>query len=149
MKVLLDNNSSNIKRVLATDKKYDAYTCEELENRPGNEINWSELQNGALLDEAKKEGFQVMITKDKNIPSQQNLEGRIPFIMLAALERNKSKGAYQPLIPKIKEVLTNLEKQEFTSGAILIAEEDWRKRSKKGRKMQKAEDQGALKIYSV
>ena len=141
MKVLLDNNSDSVKTVLAIEKKYDAHTC--------NEFDWGKLANGELLDKAKEEGFQAAITKDKNIVSQQNLEGRIPLIMLGAFEQGKGKVDYLSLVPKIKEVLTNLEKQEFPSGAILIAEEDWRKRSKKGRKMQKAEDQGALKIYSV
>lgn len=34
------------------------------------------LKNGQLLDAAEAAGFDVLITVDQNIPSQQNLRGR-------------------------------------------------------------------------
>ncbi len=34
------------------------------------------LKNGQLLDAAEAAGFEVLITVDQNIPSQQNLSGR-------------------------------------------------------------------------
>ena len=37
---------------------------------------WEELTNGALIDAAEQAGFVLMVTTDKNIRYQQNLEGR-------------------------------------------------------------------------
>ena len=43
---------------------------------------WNELQNGDLLDAAEAAGFDVLLTTDKNIRYQQNLEGRKIAIVL-------------------------------------------------------------------
>lgn len=43
---------------------------------------WDRLQNGALLDAAEKEGFEVLITSDQGIPHQQNLTRRRIAIVL-------------------------------------------------------------------
>jgi hypothetical protein len=40
------------------------------------ERGWETLENGALLDTAEAEGFEIFITADKNIRFQQNLAGR-------------------------------------------------------------------------
>jgi hypothetical protein len=40
------------------------------------ERGWEALENGALLDAAEAEGFEILITADKNIRFQQNLAGR-------------------------------------------------------------------------
>ena len=37
---------------------------------------WKQLRNGELLTRAESEGFDVLVTSDKNIHSQQNLRGR-------------------------------------------------------------------------
>ena len=37
---------------------------------------WEELTNGALIEAAEQAGFEIMVTTDKNIRYQQNLEGR-------------------------------------------------------------------------
>jgi hypothetical protein len=44
-------------------------------------MNWGGIKNGALLALIEGEGFEVFITGDKNMPSQQQLEGR-PFAVL-------------------------------------------------------------------
>jgi predicted nuclease of predicted toxin-antitoxin system len=38
--------------------------------------DWKQLKNGELLARAESEGFDVLITNDKNIYAQQNLRGR-------------------------------------------------------------------------
>ena len=38
--------------------------------------NLAGLSNGELLDAAEAAGFDVLITVDQNIPSQQNMTGR-------------------------------------------------------------------------
>lgn len=40
------------------------------------EQGWSDLQNGELIRVAELEGFQALITTDKNLKYQQNLRGR-------------------------------------------------------------------------
>ncbi len=40
------------------------------------ERGWDRLVNGALLDAAEAEGFDLFVTADKNIQYQQNLTGR-------------------------------------------------------------------------
>jgi predicted nuclease of predicted toxin-antitoxin system len=43
---------------------------------PSSEIGWAELTNGVLIAAAERDGFDVLVTGDKNIPRQQNLSGR-------------------------------------------------------------------------
>jgi hypothetical protein len=40
------------------------------------ERGWSRLQNGALLDAAEREGFEVLLSTDRNLRYQQNLTSR-------------------------------------------------------------------------
>ena len=37
---------------------------------------WEQLKNGDLLDQAEAAGFEVLITTDKNLRYQQNLQNR-------------------------------------------------------------------------
>ena len=39
-------------------------------------MRWQELENGDLLSAAEAEGFDLMITANKNLSYQQNLVGR-------------------------------------------------------------------------
>lgn len=67
MLVLFDNGTP---RTLA---RYliDQHTVTEARAR-----GWQELENGNLLNEAERAGFEVLITTDKNMRYQQNLTGR-------------------------------------------------------------------------
>ena len=44
-------------------------------------MEWGGVKNGALLVLIEREGFQVFLTGDKNMETQQRLEGR-PFAVL-------------------------------------------------------------------
>ena len=44
-------------------------------------MQWGGVKNGALLALIENEGFHVFLTGDKNMPNQQQLEGR-PFAVL-------------------------------------------------------------------
>ena len=47
-------------------------------------MRWNVLRNGDLLKAAEDHGFDVMITGDKNMSYQQNLEGRkLALVILA------------------------------------------------------------------
>jgi hypothetical protein len=44
---------------------------------------WEQTSNGALIKAAEEAGFEVLVTTDKNIRYQQNLQGRkIAFVVL-------------------------------------------------------------------
>ena len=43
---------------------------------------WSGLRNGALLDAAEREGYQVLITTDQSLRYQQNLSDRTIAIIV-------------------------------------------------------------------
>jgi hypothetical protein len=60
---------------------------------------WDTLENGELLAAAKKAGFDVLITTDKNIAYQQNLGNR--KIAIVAL----GKARWGPIRPQIAEIL--------------------------------------------
>ena len=40
------------------------------------ERGWSNLRNGALLDRAEADGYQLLVTTDQNLRHQQNLTDR-------------------------------------------------------------------------
>lgn len=40
------------------------------------ELNWGGLENGELLEQAEKSGFEVLVTTDQNLKYQQNLATR-------------------------------------------------------------------------
>ena len=40
------------------------------------ERGWSTLKNGELLEAAEREGFEVLVTTDSHLQSQQNLSNR-------------------------------------------------------------------------
>jgi len=44
--------------------------------RTATQQGWATLTNGDLLAAAEPEGFDVLVTTDKNLPYQQNLTGR-------------------------------------------------------------------------
>jgi predicted nuclease of predicted toxin-antitoxin system len=66
MRILFDNNTP---RGLA--RFLTGHSVEEARMR-----EWDQLANGELIAVAEQAGFEVMVTADKNIRYQQNLEGR-------------------------------------------------------------------------
>src|ERR1035441_4176578 len=66
MPILFDNGTPRgLARFLA------GHTVEEARGR-----GWEELRNGELIDLAGQAGFEVILTTDKNIRDQQNLNAR-------------------------------------------------------------------------
>lgn len=75
MKVLLDENLDPRLRTLLGD--HDCTTAVY--------AGWAGLKNGALLATAEGAGFQVLLTGDRKIPHEQNMEGRqIAIVVLSA-----------------------------------------------------------------
>ena len=46
------------------------------------DAGWDRLVNGELLNAAEEAGFEVLITTDKNMVTQQNLKGRAIAIVV-------------------------------------------------------------------
>src|ERR1035441_9550904 len=77
MRILFDNNTP---RGLALF--LSGHSVEEARMR-----EWDQLANGELIAVAEQAGFEVMVTADKNIRYQQNLEAR--KIALVVLEHSQ------------------------------------------------------------
>jgi predicted nuclease of predicted toxin-antitoxin system len=86
--ILFDNN---IPRGLA--KALLNHTVTEARER-----GWAALQNGDLLNAAETAGFDVLVTSDKRIKYQQNLEGRkIALVVL-------TQGRWGPVRKRLTEI---------------------------------------------
>ena len=72
MKILFDQGTpAPLRRYLAEHTVDTAF-----------ELGWSDLRNGALLDYAEMDGYQLLLTTDQNLRHQQNLTGRTLAIIV-------------------------------------------------------------------
>jgi hypothetical protein len=71
------------------------------------------LKNGQLLDAAEAAGFDILLTVDRNIPSQQNLRHRNLSILILSAPTNRLRDLL-PLVPAVKAALASIE-----SGAVV------------------------------
>ena len=102
MRVLLDNNVN--RRFAQLIHGHDVLHARQL--------GWTELENGDLIAAAEREGFDAVITCDKQMRYQQNLEDRkISIIVLNSLFIKL--GYIKPLAPQVNEALSNLEPAAF------------------------------------
>ena len=65
-------------------------------------MGWDRLVNSELLNAAEEAGFEVLITTDKNIASQQNLRGRAIAIVVLS---NSQWRVAQRYLRKLAEVV--------------------------------------------
>jgi predicted nuclease of predicted toxin-antitoxin system len=77
MLILFDNNTPR-----GLNRFLSGHSVEEARMR-----GWDQLANGVLIAVAEQAGFEVIVTADKNIRYQQNLEGR--KIALVVLENSQ------------------------------------------------------------
>ena len=66
MKILFDHDTPRPLRSYITGHAVDT----------ADEMGWARLRNGTLLDNAEREGYEIMITADQSMRYQQNLEHR-------------------------------------------------------------------------
>ena len=66
MRILFDHDTPRPLRRYLTEHAVDT----------ANEKGWAELSNGNLLDNAEREGYEVMITADQSMRYQQNIARR-------------------------------------------------------------------------
>ena len=96
MKILLDEN---IPRRL----KFDFGDDMEVHTVP--EMNWQGKKNGELLGLSVFNGFDCLITLDKNLQYQQNLKGFSIFVIILDVPDSRYQ-TIQALITKIRVLLS-------------------------------------------
>lgn len=77
------------------------------------DLGWRHLSNGKLLAAAESEGFEVLLTKDANMPYQQNMVGR-SIALLVLRPDGQSLPALLDLVPRILHVLPNVKPGSVT-----------------------------------
>ena len=71
------------------------------------EMGWSGVKNGRLLALASKD-FDVFVTVDKNLPSQQNL-AMLPIAVVVLDAYSNDLASLQPLVPALEQALAHLQ----------------------------------------
>ena len=72
------------------------------------EMAWDTLKNGALLTEAEKVGFSVLVTSDKGIKDQQTMKGRSIAVVIIRAPNNRLE-THITMIPQIIQGLANIQ----------------------------------------
>ena len=63
------------------------------------ECGWSTLKNGELLNAAEQDGFEVLVTTDRNLRYQQNLaERRIAVVVICTTSWPRIRAALQNVV---------------------------------------------------
>lgn len=73
------------------------------------EMNWSGLKNGNLMRKAIEEGFDILLTIDKNLEYQQNLNQYPLSVVVFDVKRSKIEYLHE-LIPDFKSKVNSFEK---------------------------------------
>ena len=68
------------------------------EVRTAAQQGWDTLKNGELLMAAEADGFDVLLTTDKNMRYQQNLAGRKIAVLVLGLQQWPSLQPYVQLV---------------------------------------------------
>jgi predicted nuclease of predicted toxin-antitoxin system len=97
MRILLDEN-------MPAKVNYDFGKGHEV--RTVKDMKWSGKKNGELLGLAAFNGFDVVITLDKNLKNQQNLD-KLDLKFIVLLAKNNKPETIQPFVAKIKALLLN------------------------------------------
>ncbi len=94
MKLLIDENLP--KRLKRDFPEHQVLTVREK--------GWNGKNNGALLRAMMSEGFNVLLTFDKNIQHQQNIE-KYPVAVFLLTAKNSSYARMKMLVPEIRKRL--------------------------------------------
>ena len=96
MKLLLDENLP--KKLKQDFQEYDIYTVREK--------GWNGTSNGILLKLMLEDGFEVLITFDKNLEHQQNFD-KYPLSVIVLTAVSNQYKHLQPLVRLIKDKIDN------------------------------------------
>ncbi len=102
-KVLLDENLP-VKIKFRLQDACDIFTVKDMD--------WNALENGDLVNAMQKDGFDFLITSDKNLQYQQNIGAyTVCFIVLNIRDNNYE--TILPLFEKIKVILESKVKSKL------------------------------------
>ena len=99
MRILFDNNTPRTLRRYLTEHTVDT----------AREKGWAEVRNGNLLDNAERDGYEVLITADQSMRYQQNMAHR--QVALIVLLSNRWPRV-QLRIEEIRNALEEMEQGE-------------------------------------
>lgn len=69
------------------------------------QMGWAGITNGALLRKAAAEGFDALLTADRNLEYQQNLSSISIAVVILIAKSNRAHDLL-PLVPEILSALT-------------------------------------------
>ena len=99
MKVLLDECVT--RKLKSRLLNHEVYTVTDMQ--------WNGLKNGILMSAAIGEGFDMLLTIDKNLEFQQNLKKHNIIVAVFEVMQNNIK-LYEPLLPVFEAQLPTFEK---------------------------------------
>ncbi len=102
MKILLDHNLD--RRLKNHFTEYEVATTQEQ--------GWADALNGELLSLLEENGFEILLTADANIKSQQNIADRRISILVLRAFNNRLK-THVEMIENIHETLPEIEEGEI------------------------------------
>ena len=97
MKLLLDES---------VDRDIAACFPDRFEIKTVTEMGWSGTDNGELLRIASDAGFKAIVTVDKNIEFQQNLD-KLPIAVIVLSTPRSIIDYLEPMIPEVISILEN------------------------------------------
>ena len=103
MKILLDDCIT--KKLKSYLKDFEVYTVE---------MGWSGSKNDELQKNCSLNNFDILLTIDKNISSQQNIKRYIISVVVLNSINSKLESII-PLIPQFKEEISYFKKGHFYS----------------------------------
>lgn len=107
MKVLLDENLPKRLKFRLLEQNHDASTAREME--------WNGKKNGELLGLLTFNGFEALITSDKNLIHQQNLDKFGVKVLLLNIKANR-----YPYIQSLLDDILQALSTELTERFIII-----------------------------
>lgn len=102
MKLLLDQNLPHQLRTALPG--HDVFTAAYM--------NWSAIENGELLRLAAAAGFDAVITNDRGMEYEQNLDA-LPVAVVVILAKANTLEAIMPLRKELLATLARLRPREF------------------------------------
>lgn len=76
-------------------------------------MGWSGIENGALLALAASQGFDGFLTKDANLPYEQNLLN-LPIAVLVLIAPSNDIDDIRPILPALIQALSHLSPRQIT-----------------------------------
>lgn len=107
MKILLDENIPIELKNNFENSAYEIFTVRD--------NGWEGKKNGELLKLMVENGFDVLVSIDKNIDKQQNIT-KYPLTLIILNALNNKIQTLSPFLPKIKELLNS----ELRKGIIKV-----------------------------